>query len=62
LTDRDAIAVAADPSKVDSLRAALPASFRGFDVQVRPASLGDQLAVNVPAVERNRSGGDVDQV
>lgn len=44
VTDQEVVVVAADPMRVAEVRAELPAQFRGFAVEVRPASIHDQLA------------------
>jgi hypothetical protein len=48
LTDDDCIAVAAEPAMVEEIRARVPSNFQGYPVQVRPASLADQMAAYAP--------------
>jgi V8-like Glu-specific endopeptidase len=48
LTDDDCIAVAAEPALEEEIRARVPSNFEGYPVQVRPASLADQMAVFAP--------------
>jgi hypothetical protein len=43
MRDETCLVVAADPQKVDEVRARTPANFGGLAVQVRPASIADQL-------------------
>jgi V8-like Glu-specific endopeptidase len=48
LTDEDCIAVSAEPSLVNEVRERVPSTFEGYPVQVRPASLADQMAAFAP--------------
>jgi V8-like Glu-specific endopeptidase len=53
LVDKPCIVVAADPDRLDQVRGAAPTAYMGFPVQVRPASIDDQLggahALEAPA-------------
>jgi hypothetical protein len=44
LTDTDCVVVSAAPARLGDVRQAVPATFEGFAVEVRPASLSDQAA------------------
>ena len=48
LTDDDCIAVAAEPAMVEEIRGRVPSNYQGYPVQVRPASLADQMATYAP--------------
>jgi len=50
LTDTQCLVVAAHPARVDEVRARIPARHGGFPVEVRPASLRDQLGGGPEAV------------
>lgn len=51
LRDEACLVVAAHPDRVAEVRARSPQSFAGLPVQVRPASLADQLGTDVMAIE-----------
>jgi hypothetical protein len=44
ISDQECIAVSVQPGKVEAASATLPSSFGGYPVDVRPASLADQIA------------------
>lgn len=46
ITDRACIVVAADPDRIAAVRAAAPAAFAGFPVEVRPAGILQQLGLD----------------
>jgi phosphatidylserine/phosphatidylglycerophosphate/cardiolipin synthase-like enzyme len=48
--DAPCIVVAAHPERLEQVRAAAPASFAGLPVQVRPASIDDQLGIGDSAL------------
>ena len=50
ISDQKCIAVSAQPGKVEAVSATLPSSFGGYLVDVRPASLADQIARSTEAV------------
>jgi phosphatidylserine/phosphatidylglycerophosphate/cardiolipin synthase-like enzyme len=55
MRDEACLVVAAHPNRLDEVRARVPASFDGLSVQVRPASLGDQLGFENLVVEAPRA-------
>ncbi|MGN6187118.1 MAG: phospholipase D-like domain-containing protein [Thermoanaerobaculia bacterium] len=67
LSDKPCLVVAADPSRMDEVRARVPKEFGGFPVDVRPASLRDQAegtelaqeaGFNIAYDDDNRTGKD----
>lgn len=51
LTDRECLVVSAHPDALESVRANLPRVYAGFPVEVRPASVADQLAAREAIAE-----------
>jgi phosphatidylserine/phosphatidylglycerophosphate/cardiolipin synthase-like enzyme len=43
LTDNDCIVASADPSQLENVRRAMPESYSGYPVEVRPASIDQQM-------------------
>lgn len=50
LSDRSVIAVAASPERIEAIRTSLPKIFEGYPVDVRPASIKDQVGAESPFV------------
>jgi phosphatidylserine/phosphatidylglycerophosphate/cardiolipin synthase-like enzyme len=50
ITAQECIAVSARPGQVETVSGRLPSSFGGYSVEVRPASLADQLARSTEAL------------
>lgn len=51
IRDAPCIAVGVHPDRLEALRVSAPSEFGGFPVQVRPASIEDQLGLAEPRVE-----------
>lgn len=50
LTDRECLVVSAHPARLDAVRGHIPARYADYPVEVRPASLADQLSETGEAV------------
>jgi Trypsin-like peptidase domain/PLD-like domain len=51
LTDDDCLVVSATPARIAQVREAMPQSFEGFPVEIRPASLREQAAAAFPVFD-----------